>query len=148
MKFSILILVAIFAGILLPLQAVLNAKMGRTIGDPIYASLISFVIGSVVLLIYILIAKVNLSSIDQATHSHWSVWLAGVMGAFYVSAVIILTPKLGAALTFGLVIAGQLSIAVILDHYGWLGLPVHLFNWYRMGGIIFITVGVVIIRIF
>ena len=143
-----LILVAIFAGILLPLQAALNAKMGRAIGDPIYASLISFVIGSVVLLIYILIAKVNLSSIDQATHAHWSIWLAGVMGAFYVSAVIILTPKLGAALTFGLVIAGQLSIAVILDHYGWLGLPVHLFNWYRMSGIIFITVGVVIIRIF
>lgn len=73
MKSPILILVAIFAGILLPLQAVLNAKMGKAIGDPIYASLISFVIGSVVLFIYTLIAKVNLSSIDQATHVHWSV---------------------------------------------------------------------------
>lgn len=133
---------------LLPLQAGLNAKMGKAIGDPIYAALISFVIGSIVLFICSLIAKVNLSTINQASNLHWSVWLAGAMGAFYITAVIILTPKLGTTLTFGLIIAGQLSVAAVLDHYGWLGLPVHLINWLRIGGILLITAGVVLIRKF
>jgi len=82
MKYLILILAAIFAGMLLPLQAVLNAKMGKAIGSPVYASLISFVIGSIVLFIYTLMAKVNLATINQATHVHWSVWLAGAMEHF------------------------------------------------------------------
>ncbi len=141
----ILLLTAIFAGILIPLQAALNAKMARAIGDPIYASLISFGVGTVTLFIYSLITKVNLASIHQAGNVHWSVWIAGVIGALYVTAVIILAPKIGATLTFGLVIAGQLTIALALDHYGWLGLSVHPINWPRIGGILFIAVGVVLI---
>ena len=142
----IFILVAIFAGMTLPLQAVLIAKMGKVIGNPIYASLISFAIGALVLFAFILMTRVNLNIIIQAANLHWSVWFAGVLGAFYVCAVIILTPQLGTTLTFSLVIAGQLGIAVVLDHYGGLGLPVHLLNWPRMAGILLITAGVVLIR--
>jgi len=147
MKF-ILILVAILAGMSLPVQAVLNAKMGKALGDPIYASLISFVFGAISMFIYALITKVNLGAINQAANVHWSVWLAGTMGAFYVTAVIILTPKLGAALAFSLVTAGQLGVAIILDHYGWLGMPVHIISWPRLVGILLVTVGVVIIHKF
>ena len=144
----IFIMVAIFAGMTLPLQAVLIAKMAKAIGNPIYASFISFVTGSLVVLVFLLMTKVNLSIITQATNLHWSVWFAGVLGAFYVCTVIILTPQLGATLTFALVIAGQLSIAVVLDHYGWFGLPVHVFNWSRIAGLLLITAGVVLIRNF
>ncbi len=147
MKF-ILILVAILAGMSLPVQAVLNAKMGKALGDPIYASLISFVFGAISMFIYALITKVNLGAINQAANVHWPVWLAGTMGAFYVTAVIILTPKLGAALAFSLVTAGQLGVAIILDHYGWLGMPVHIISWPRLVGILLVTVGVVIIHKF
>jgi len=41
-----------------------------------------------------------------------------------------------------------LSISLILDHYGFLDIPVHAMNWQRIAGILFIIVGVVLIRKF
>ncbi|MBV6654997.1 MAG: DMT family transporter [Mameliella sp.] len=142
----LLLILAVLSGAVLPIQAALNAKVGKAVGDPVYAALISFVIGSVGLFIYSLATKVDLAQINQATSLHWSVWTAGLLGAFYVAAVIILVPKIGAALTFGLVVAGQLSLSLIMDHYGLMGLSVHAINWQRLVGILCIVGGVLLIR--
>lgn len=142
------LLMAALAGAVLPVQAALNAKMGKAIGDPVYAALISFVIGSIGLLGYALIAKIDFTQISNSSSVHWSVWVAGLMGAFYVAVVIILVPKIGAALTFGLIIGGQLGLSLLLDHYGLLGLPVHAINWQRIIGILLIVGGVLLIRNF
>ncbi len=144
----VFIFLAVLAGSVLPLQAGLNAKMGKTVGDPVYAALISFVVGSFGLFLYLVFAKTDLSHIGNAGSVHWSVWTAGILGAFYVAAVIILVPKIGAALTFGLVVTGQLGLSLIVDHYGWLNLPVHQINWQRLLGIGCIIGGVLLIRNF
>jgi bacterial/archaeal transporter family-2 protein len=141
-------LLATCAGAMLPIQAGLNAKMGKAVGDPVYASLISFVVGALVLLVYALITKVDLTKINQVGNAHWSVWTAGLLGAFYVTAVITLVPKIGVALTFGLVVTGQLGLSLALDHFGLLGLPVHAINWQRLVGVLLIIGGVVLIRKF
>lgn len=143
-----LILLAVLSGAVLPVQAALNTKMGKAVGDPVYAALISFVIGSVGLFFYVLATRVELSQLSNATTVHWTVWTAGLLGAFYVAAVIILVPKIGAALTFGLVVTGQLGLSLLLDHYGLLGLPVHSINWQRLVGILLIIGGVLLIRNF
>ncbi len=140
------LLIAIIAGAILPVQAGLNAKMGKAVGDPVYAALISFLVGSLALLVYGLFAKMNFSQIGQAGSAHWSIWTPGLLGAFYVTSVIILVPKIGVALTFGLIVAGQLGLSLILDHYGLLGLPVHAINWQRLVGVLLIIGGVVLIR--
>lgn len=144
----ILLTLAVVSGAVLPIQAGLNAKMGKAVGDPVYAAFISFVIGSIGLLIYSLLTKVDLSQISVAGGVHWSVWTAGLLGAFYVAAVIILVPRIGAALTFGLVVTGQLTFSLLLDHYGWLGMTVHAINWQRLLGIALIVAGVLLIRNF
>ncbi|MCH2044896.1 MAG: DMT family transporter [Saprospiraceae bacterium] len=144
----LLLLLAVIAGAVLPIQAALNVKMGKAVGDPIYAALISFVIGSVGLLIYTLAMGVDFSGISQASSVNWSVWTAGLLGAFYVGAVIILVPKLGAALAFGVIVAGQLGLSLIMDHFGLLGIPIHSVNWQRISGILLIIGGVLLIRNF
>lgn len=149
MKFIyIYIMVAVIAGALLPVQAGLNAKMGKVVNDPIYAALISFIVGSLGLLVYGLLVKMEFSQISNTGSLHWTVWGAGLLGAFYVSAIIILVPKIGTALTFGLIVTGQLGISLALDHFGWLGLPVHAINWQRIIGIVCIVAGVLLIRNF
>ncbi|WDP92864.1 MAG: DMT family transporter [Desulfobacter sp.] len=142
----ILLVVALVAGMMAPLQAGLNGKMGRALGDPYYAALISFAVGTMGLLCYALAGRVEFQSIRNAFSLHWAVWLAGLLGAFYVSATIVLMPKLGSTLTFSLVVAGQLLMAVILDHYGLLGVPVQLFNWQRLLGVALVVTGVALIR--
>ena len=145
---AFLILLAVLSGAVLPVQAALNAKMGKAVSDPVYAALISFVVGSLGLFFYCVAMKVDLSQISNATQVDWSVWTAGLLGAFYVAAVIILVPKIGAALTFGLVVTGQLGLSLVLDHFGLLGLPVHAINWQRIMGILCIIGGVLLIRNF
>lgn len=144
----ILLFVALAAGTVAPLQAGLNGKMGRAIGDPFYAALISFSVGTFSLFCYGLVTRVEFADIRHAANIHWTVWCAGLLGAFYVTSIIILTPKLGSTLTFGLVVAGQLLMSVLLDHFGLLGIPVQSFNWQRLVGIVLITAGVILIRKF
>ena len=144
----LLIILAVTSGAVLPIQAALNAKMGKAVGDPVYAALISFVVGSIGLFIYALITKTDLSQISQASSVDWSVWTAGLLGAFYVAAVIILVPKIGAALTFGLVVTGQLGLSLVMDHFGIMGLPIHTINWQRLFGVALIITGVLLIRNF
>ncbi len=140
------ILMAFMAGAVLPIQAGLNARLGNAVQDPVYAALISFVVGTIGLLIYLLVSKTDLSTLPNAFSVDWYVWSAGLMGAFYVVAVIVLVPKIGAALTFGLIITGQLGISLLVDHYGWLSLPVNTINWQRILGIVLIIGGVLLIR--
>lgn len=144
----LLLSLAVVSGAVLPIQAALNAKMSKAVGDPVYAALISFVVGSISLFVYTLVAKVDLGQINQAGTLHWSVWTAGLLGGFYVAAVIILVPKIGAALTFGLVVTGQLGLSLLVDQYGLLGIPVHAINWQRLLGIVCIIGGVLLIRNF
>ena len=142
----ILMFITLAAGTVAPLQAGLNGKMGRAIGDPFYAALISFAVGTLGLFCYALITRVEFANIRHAANIHWTVWTAGLLGAFYVTAILILTPKLGSALTFGLIVAGQLGMALFLDHFGLLGLPVQVLSWQRLLGISLITAGVILIR--
>ena len=141
-------LLATVAGAILPVQASLNAKMGKVLGDPVYASLISFLVGAVVLLTYALITRVDFTQIGATGSAHWSVWMPGLLGAFFVTSTILLVPKLGIALTFGLVVTGQMGLSLILDHYGLMGLPVHTINWQRLLGVVLIIGGVVLVRRF
>lgn len=149
MKYQIFyILLAITAGAVLPLQAGFNVQLGKSVDQPIFAAFASFLVGTIALLIYLFVLKFDFTTMSQAKEASPLVWLAGFLGAFYVAAVIILAPKLGTALTFSLVVAGQMTISLILDHYGLLGLPIKHINWQRLLGVAFLITGVLLIRRF
>ena len=50
-------------------------------------------------------------------------WLGGPLGTLFVLTAIVVTPKIGAASMIALVVTGQLCTALLLDHFGWIGLP-------------------------
>ena len=136
------------AGAVLPLQAGLNVQLGKSVHQPIFAAFASFFVGTIGLLIYLIVLKFDFSSISQTSSVSSVVWIAGILGAFYVAAVIILAPRLGVALTFVLVVAGQMTISLVFDHFGLLGLPVKHINWQRLLGVLLLVAGVLLIRKF
>lgn len=146
MQYLLLLFFAIAIGAGLPVQAALNSELGRAVQSPIYGALLSFVVGIAGLLLYLFATRVDLSTWRQAFDLPWYYWLGGLLGALYVTGIIILAPRLGTALTFGLTIAGQMIIGLIMDHYGWLGLPVKPINWSGVLGVVLIIGGVVLIR--
>ena len=69
-----------------------------------------------------------------------------MIGAFYVAAITFIVPTLGTALTFALIIAGQLLAAMVIDHYGWLGMSVHEITAGRIAGAVLLIAGVILIQ--
>jgi len=140
-------LLAFLAGTFLPIQGGLNNKFGKTLESPVYASMISFVVGALVLIGYITLTRQSVVWSGFKTAPAY-LWLAGALGAFYVTVVIYAFPRIGPALTFSLVVAGQMVIAVILEHYNILVAHPHPISLMRIVGIVLILSGVVLIRKF
>ena len=146
MKFTWLIL-ALIAGAFLPIQAGLNARMAKSLANPVYASAVSFIMGTMALLIYIGLTR------QQAVWAGFKsaplyAYAVSVLCAFYVTVIILAFPRIGPALTFGLVVAGQLITSVLLDHFNVMVAAPHPINWWRVFGVVLIIAGVVIIRRF
>ncbi len=140
--------IALIAGMFMPTQAAVNNKLDSYIHSPVLSALISFVVGGVALLVYILVAGIPLNSITAAKNAPWISWTGGLYGAFFVTAVVVLVPRLGVALTFSIIIAGQMLATLPIDHYGFLGTAVREISAARILGVIFVIVGVVLIRKF
>lgn len=143
------LLLAVIAGAILPVQATMNAKMAKFAASPVLAALLSFLAGTVALIAYVLATQPNVSAqLTGVRQAPLYVWLAGLMGAFYVVVSISLLPRLGVALTFSLIIAGQMLVTLVVDHYGLLDVPVKTINVPRLIGILLIVGGVILIRKF
>jgi transporter family-2 protein len=145
----LLIGIALLAGAGLPLQASLNAQLGKFLGHPLLAGFVSFVVGALSLLLILLLMKVPLQGIAGGYRSVgiWH-WMSGTLGAFFVTTALIVAPRMGSAITFSLIIAGQLMLALLLDHFGLIGTPVHTLNGWRIAGVVLLLAGVIIIRSF
>lgn len=141
------ILIAFICGALLPIQAGLNTRLGKAIESPVHASLISFIVGAFAVLAYALITRQHISLAGLQTAPAY-VWLGGILGAFYVTSIVMAFPQIGPALTFGLVVAGQMSASLFLDHYNILVAQQHTINVWKLFGVVMVITGVVIIQKF
>jgi transporter family-2 protein len=140
------IILAIVAGMMMPTQAAINNKLADEVSSPVLAAFISFVIGTIALFVYILLAGVPLNNLGHLKNASVISWTGGILGAFFVAFAIILVPKLGVALTFSLIIAGQMLVTLVLDHYGFFGVPMKEANIQRLFGVLLIIGGVVLIQ--
>lgn len=132
----------------MPTQAATNNRMAVVVDSPILAAFFSFCVGTAALFVYTIASGIPLSNLWSIKDAPVSAWAGGFLGAFFVAAVVTLVPRLGVAMTFSLVIAGQMIVTLIIDHFGILGVPVKEVNLARLFGIILITGGVILIRKF
>ncbi|MEP7037467.1 MAG: DMT family transporter [Acidobacteriota bacterium] len=142
------IILAVAAGMVMPTQAAINNKLAISAGSPVLAAFISFVVGTIALFLYILATGIPLGNLFSAKDASLIAWTGGILGAFFVAATVTLVPRLGVALTFSLVIAGQMLVTLVIDHFGILDVPVKSINLPRILGVTLITVGVILIRRF
>ena len=69
-------------------------------------------------------------------------WFGGLLGAFYVASSTVIAAELGATTLLALALAGQLATALVIDHYGWLGMPVNPITLTRVTGVLLLGLGV------
>lgn len=142
------LLLAVLAGVSVPTQAGINAQLGLWTRSPVLAATISFAVGTLTLIAYTILTRIPLPSLATIGNHPWWVWIGGCLGAFFVTATIILVPKLGATTMVTSVLAGQMCASLLLDHFGGLGYPVHPITMGRIAGVLLVCGGVWLIKTF
>jgi transporter family-2 protein len=142
------LLFAFAAGAVLPFQAGINAELAGWVNSPMRAAFVSFVVGALVLLVVAALVFKPLPSWTRLGDAPWWVWIGGALGAFYVAGSIVSAPRLGAATLIALIVAGQSLASLLVDHFGWVGFAENPISPGRIGGMVLIAAGVVLVRIF
>jgi transporter family-2 protein len=142
---ALAVLLAAAAGVLLAVQAPTNAILGKASGSPVVAAFISFLIGTVALgaVVAATSGKIFAPGLRQVP---WYAWIGGFYGAFFVAVAAFGAPRVGVGVLLTAAIAGQLAAALVLDHFGLLGLARHPVNLTRAAGFVLVLVGAVLVR--
>jgi transporter family-2 protein len=140
-----LLLLPLIAGACLPLQAGINGQLAKQVSSTLSAALISFIVGTLALLLMVLVQREapSLGALKGLTWWHWS---GGLLGAFFIFVAAFAGPRIGALLLMALVLAGQLGMALTLDHFGWAGFREAPISLGKIGGLLLIVAGIWLIR--
>lgn len=110
----------LFVGGLLALQAAANVQLSGAAGSPVTASTMQVAIAAALLGVSAALAG-TLGAFGLLSEAEPWHLVGGLGTAIYVTAGILLFPRLGAIVTVGLFIAGQMLASLVLDASGWLG---------------------------
>jgi transporter family-2 protein len=128
------------------MQPLLNAQVASRAGHPIYGALISVFVSTCLMAVLVVAGRLPAPNLRELLAGPWWMWIGGIIGALYVLAALMATPKLGAATTVAIFIAGQLIASILIDHFALLGVPGHPIDLPRLIGVAMLAGGVVLIR--
>jgi transporter family-2 protein len=140
------LLIAGAAGAVVPVQAGANAALGRALGHPLWATLISLAVSVLAILPVMLVQRVPAPQLALAAKGPLWWWIGGVLGVFYISSALILAPKLGVSNFIAAVVAGQMVASLLLDHYALAGFAARPITMMKLVGALMIVAGVVVMQ--
>ncbi len=134
------VLLTAFTGGLVALQAPVNSVLGRAVGTW-QAAFVSFAIGTVALACIAALATGGLGQISEVRNVSWVYLTGGLLGAAYVTSILVTVRTLGAGGVVAATIAGQLAVSVVVDHFGLLGVAKQPITVLRVLGIALLALG-------
>ncbi|KAI3605562.1 Integral membrane protein [Cupriavidus necator H850] len=137
---------AVLAGAAIPFQAGANATLGRTLGHPLSATLVSLLVSLAALLPVLWLMRVPLPAPSALARGPGWLWIGGVLGVFYISAALMMAPRLGAAGFIAAVVAGQVLAALLVDQFGLAGFAVRALTPARLAGAALIVAGMLVMQ--
>ena len=149
-RYLILLGVAVLVGGVIPIQAVVNSRLGSLLGtdfsQKVTATTISFLGGTAGVLLLLAVSARGIPRIQTPLADIPPLFFTGgLYGVVFVTSSIILVPRLGAAATIGGMLCGQMIISTLFDHFGWLGTPQVSVTPMRMAGLAAMLAGIVLL---
>lgn len=139
------VIVILLGGVMIAVQGPLNAALGRAVGSPVNAALVSFIVGTIALAVLAAQQRVSPNS-TLVRDLPWWAWVGGLCGAVFVTTAAYAAPRIGVASMLTLAVASQLVAAVALDHAGVFGVPQRSITPGRMVGIVLAVAGALLVR--
>ena len=137
---GVALVLAVTIGGTLALQAPLNSLLGRSVGG-LQATIVAYTVGIAALLAMSAFAG-GLGGIAQWRDAPWYALVGGgLIGALYVSSIVWTVRALGAGGLTAATIAGQFAVALVVDHFGWVGVERSPVTLAKIGGVALIAAG-------
>ena len=138
------LVVAVLIGAILPLQGLINARLGSHIGGPVVAAFASFVVGGAALATYLLVTRTPITLQGSLQLPPW-IWVGGLFCALYVACFTLLIPRIGAAGMICLAVLGQVVASLLLDRFGILQAAPKPVDGLRILGAVLVLAGVLLV---
>lgn len=127
-------MLAFAAGLGGAVQIAVQGRLGDRVGS-LEALTTAAVVGGVIALTALLVTRRSLAGLGEAVGGPKWQLLGGAMSAFIVFAITVAGPRIGVVATTSFLIAAQLSLAAVIDRYGWFGVERVAVTWPRVVGI-------------
>ncbi len=105
-----------------------------------FSGVVAFVLGFALLLV----AKRSFSGIADVARQPLWLWTGGALSVLIILAITVASPRIGLAATIGIIIAFNLSVAAVIDRFGWFGFDRIPVGWTRVLGILLLGAGAVL----
>lgn len=138
------LLLTVFAGGLIALQAPINSILGGSVGTFAAAS-VSFIVGTIALVLITVLIGGGFGAVGEARHLSWYYLTGGVLGAVYVTTALVAVRSLGAGGVVAATITGQLTLSLLIDQLGIFGVDKHPITWVRVLGVLMLATGTLLI---
>jgi bacterial/archaeal transporter family-2 protein len=137
---GVAVAVAAVVGGLVATQAPLNSQLGRVVGG-VNASVVALAVSFVALLTLATLTD-GLGGIRRIGDAPLHVAIGGgLAGALYVGSIVFTVRALGVGGLTALTIAGQLGVAMVIDHFGWLGVERSPITAAKVSGVVLLALG-------
>jgi len=138
---------AFAAGALIPLMALLNAGLARTVGGQIQATVVLFAIGLAASLLLALMLTVRLPDLHALARVAPHQYAGGLIVAFYVLSITFLAPRFGVGNAILFAVTAQLATSALIDHFALAGAALRPVTSMRAVGLLIVITGVVITQL-
>jgi transporter family-2 protein len=142
-----LLIWAALAGAFIPVMAILNGRLGKSMGEALHASVILFGVGFVFCLTVALVLTKSLPQAADLANAKPIEYLGGFIVGFYVISATLLAPRMGLANFIVCAVSAQIIISVVIDHFGLLGAMVRPVSITRLAGIGLLIAGIIVTQI-
>lgn len=142
------ILFGVLAGIGLPIQTSINTRLRKRVGTPYRASLVSFFVALLFLVLLLLVTGQGLSiPFGRLLEEPVWIWTGGICGVIFLTGNILLFSKLGGVQTVVLPVLGQILMGLVIDHFGFFFGTVTKLSILRVIGALAVILGVFMVSL-
>ena len=138
------IALSLFAGLAGSAQVAINGAVGERIGT-LEATAFNIFVSALILAGIVLVARAGFGGVLEGARQPAWLWLGGVAGAVVVGTITFAGPRIGALATIALLIAGQLVMGVVIDHFGIFGVERIAVTPTRLAGVAILAVGALLV---
>ena len=138
MGYWLVILIGLVGGLAVGIQSILAGAMGQKIGGTATSFIIH--LGGMVFSGILLVLRGG-EKIRDWRSLPWYMLGAGIFGLILYLTISVTLPRVGGTMMMTLIIIGQLSMGIVIDHFGLFGVAMHPIDLPRILGVVALLVG-------